>query len=111
MVVVLDPGGDPRPGLRPGREVLDAAQLELHGRVPRLDHRVIQRRPGPAHRLADGQPLACGPEQPRGVLAALVGVHDDPGYLPASHRHRHGQRAVGQLRVVMLRQGEPQYPA
>jgi hypothetical protein len=43
-VVVLDPGRDRGPGLRPGREVLQAPQLELEGRVPRLDDGVIQRR-------------------------------------------------------------------
>ena len=73
VVVVLDPGGDPGPGGRPGREVLHAPQLELHGRVPRLDHRVIQRRAGPAHRLGDAQPLAGLPEQPRGVLLGFKG--------------------------------------
>ena len=40
-VVVIDPGGDPGPGGRPGREVLDLPQPGLHGRVPRFDQRVI----------------------------------------------------------------------
>ena len=110
-VVLLDPGGDPGPGLRPGREVLEAPQLELHGGVPRLDDRVVQRRADPAHRLADAQPLARRPERGRGVLAALIGVHDHPGHVPAAHRHRHDQRGVGQLRVMMLGQGEPEHPA
>src|SRR6266700_4007381 len=79
VVVVLDPGRDPGPGDRPGREVLDAPQLEFQGRVPRFDDGVIQRRPGPAHRLGNRKPLAGGPEQARGVLAALVGVEDDAG--------------------------------
>ena len=46
VVVVLDPGRDPGPGR--GRGLLDAAQLELQGRVPRFDDRVVQRRAGPA---------------------------------------------------------------
>jgi hypothetical protein len=41
------------------------------------------------------------------VLAALVGAEDDAGHLPAAHRHRHDQRAVGQLHVMVLTQGEP----
>jgi hypothetical protein len=41
------------------------------------------------------------------ALAALIGVEDRAGHLPAAHRHRHGQRPVGQVRVVMLAQGEP----
>ena len=40
------------------------------------------------------------------VYSALIGVEDDAG-----HRHRHHQRAVGQLGVVMLAQREPQHPA
>src|SRR3712207_4592345 len=64
--------------------------------------------PGATHRLADAQPVAGGPYQPGGVLAALVGVQDDPGdrVPPAAHRDRHGQRRVGQPGVVMLAQGE-----
>ena len=34
---------------------------------------------------------------------ARLGKHDDPGHLPAADRRRHGQGAVSQLRVVMLR--------
>jgi hypothetical protein len=49
--------------------------------------------------------------RPAVYSAALIGVHDDAGHLPAAHRHRHGQRPVGQLRVVMLAQGEPHDPA
>jgi hypothetical protein len=71
VVVVLDPGRDPGPGRRLGRVVLDAPQLELQGGVPRLDDRVIQRRPGPAHGLGDGKPLAGSPEVGRGVLLRL----------------------------------------
>ena len=41
VVVFLDPGRDPGPGRRLGRVVLDAPQLELQGRVPRLDDRVV----------------------------------------------------------------------
>jgi hypothetical protein len=45
------------------------------------------------------------------ALAALVGVHDDAGHGTAAHRHRHHQRTVGQLRVVVLAQRESQHPA
>jgi hypothetical protein len=31
--------------------------------------------------------------------------------MAAAHRYGHGQRAVGQLRVVALAEGEPQHPA
>jgi hypothetical protein len=41
-VVVLDPGRDRGPGLRPGGEVLQRPQLELQGGVPRFDDRVIE---------------------------------------------------------------------
>ena len=37
---------------------------------------------GAAHRLADPQPLAGRAEGAPGVLAALVGVHGDPGTCP-----------------------------
>jgi len=40
--------------------------------------------------------------------AALVGVQDDTADLPAAYRRRHDQRAVGQLRVVVLAEREPQ---
>jgi hypothetical protein len=46
----------------------------------------------------------------RGVLAAAVGVQDHPGHLAAAHRHRHRQRPVSELRIVMLGQGEPHHP-
>lgn len=36
--------------------------------------------------------LAGLAEGPRGVLAALIGVHDDPGDVPAADRRRHRQR-------------------
>jgi len=49
--------------------------------------------------------------RPAVYSAALVGVHDDAGHLAAAHRHRHGQRPVGQLGVVMLAQREPEDPA
>jgi len=45
------------------------------------------------------------------ALAALIGVEDDAGHLPAAYRHRHHQRAVGQLGVVVLAQREPEHPA
>jgi len=35
---------------------------------------------------------------------------DDAGHGAAAHRHRHHQRAVDQLRVVVLAQREPQHP-
>jgi hypothetical protein len=41
-------------------------------------------------------------------LAALVGVHDDAADLPAAHCYCHDQRAVGQLRVVVPAEREPQ---
>jgi hypothetical protein len=34
--------------------------------------------------------------------AALVGVEHHAGHLAAAHRDRHGQRAVGQRRIVPL---------
>ena len=55
--------------------------------------------------------LARLPECFRGVFTALIGVQDDARYLSAAHRHGHGQRAVGQLRVMVLAQREPQHPA
>jgi hypothetical protein len=45
------------------------------------------------------------------VYFALVSMEDDAGHLPAAHRDRHGQRPVGQLRVVVLAEREPQHPA
>ena len=44
------------------------------------------------------------------VYSAAVGVHDDAGDLAAAHRHRHGQRAVGQSGVVVLAEREAEYP-
>ena len=73
-VVVLDPGGDLGPGRFLGGEVLDCAEFELQGGVPGFDDRVVQRGPGPAHRLGHAKALAGGLERPGGVLAALVGV-------------------------------------
>jgi D-arabinose 1-dehydrogenase-like Zn-dependent alcohol dehydrogenase len=37
-------------------------------------------------------------------------VHDDAGDPAAAHRHRHGQRAVGQSGVVVLAEREAEYP-
>jgi hypothetical protein len=48
VVVLLDPGGDPTVSVRLGGEVLELAELELHGGVPALDHGVIEGRAGPA---------------------------------------------------------------
>jgi hypothetical protein len=62
---------------------------------------------GPAHGLADPHPVTCPPEETRGVLAALIGRQDHAGDLAAADRGRHGQRPVGQLRVMMPGQGEP----
>ena len=101
----------PRPGPPPWWRTFPRAQLELQGGVPGLDHRVVQSRARPAHGLADAQPLAGLPEAARGVLAALVGVEDHAGHLAAAHGHRHGQRAVGQLRVVVLAERKPEDPA
>jgi hypothetical protein len=41
------------------------------------------------------------------VYSAAVGVHDDAGDLAAAHRHRHGQRAVGQSGVVVHASAKP----
>jgi putative transposase len=87
------------------------AMLRDAAAVLGLDHRVVQGRAGSAHRLADAHPLARLAEDPGGVLAAAVGVHDYAGDLAAPHCHRHRQRSVGQLRVVVLGQGEPQHSA
>src|SRR5436309_15251375 len=48
-VVVVDPGRDPGTGLGLGGEVLEAAKLEFQRGVPRLDDRVVQRRPWSPH--------------------------------------------------------------
>ena len=77
-VVFLDPGGDSCACLVLGGEVLELAQLELHGRVPALGHGIVQFWAGPAHRLFDPDPSAGGLEVLDGVFAALVGVHDHP---------------------------------
>jgi hypothetical protein len=45
------------------------------------------------------------------ALAALVGVEDHAGNGPAADCHRHGQRPVGQARVVMGAEREPDDPA
>jgi hypothetical protein len=42
VVVVLDPGGHPCPGLRPDGEVLAPPSLELQGWRPGLDARAVQ---------------------------------------------------------------------
>jgi hypothetical protein len=44
------------------------------------------------------------------ALAALVGVEHHPGHRPAADRHRHGQRPVGQRRVVMSAERVPEDP-
>src|SRR5690349_14430828 len=51
--------------------------------------------------------------RPAVYSAAPIRVQDDPAdrLRPAAHRHRHGQRGVGQLGVVMLTQREPDDPA
>jgi hypothetical protein len=88
--------------------VVDAPQFELDGRVPGLDHGVAA--PTRAcHELGDTKPLAGLPERPSRVFAALVGMEDDAGHAAAAHRHRHGQRAVSQLGVVVVADGEPDY--
>jgi hypothetical protein len=68
-----DPGDDPGPGLCPGGEVLQRAELEFQGGVPGLDDRIVQRRARPAHRLADTQPGAGLADQARGVQAPSCG--------------------------------------
>jgi hypothetical protein len=54
-------------------------------------------------------PVAGGPEDPGGVFAALVGVHDDPGdrVLAAADRDGHRQCGVGQFSVVVGVHREP----
>ena len=101
----------PRPARPPWWRTAQRPQLELQRRVPRLDDRVVQRRPGPAHRLGDLEPLARGPEAARGVLAALIGVEHHAGHRAAPDGHRHRQRAVGQRRVVTGAEREPDDPA
>ena len=68
--VVLDPGRDPSPGGSPGREGLDAPQLEFHGGVPRFDHRVVAA-PSPGRRMDWGMTAAAhaGPEGARYEMA------------------------------------------
>jgi hypothetical protein len=71
--------------------VLELAELELDRGVPGLDDRVVQRRANPAHRLGDPHPDTGRPEVVRGVLAALVGMHDHLAevVLAAADRDRH----------------------
>src|SRR5436305_11100671 len=45
------------------------------------------------------------------AFAALVGMQNHPGDLPAAHRHGHGEGAVGKVGVVVFGQGEPEHPA
>jgi len=45
------------------------------------------------------------------ALAALIGMQDDARHLAAAHCHGHCQRGAGQLRVLVIRQGEAEYPA
>jgi hypothetical protein len=89
------------------RERSSKVSVECHASITALS----RADPGPAHRLADLQARTGGAEQARGVLAAAVGVHDHAGYLASAHGHRHRQRPVGQLRVVVFRQREPHYPS
>jgi hypothetical protein len=62
VAVVLDPGRDRGPRLRPGGELALGPEFELERRVPGPGHGVIQRRALPAHRLGDPEPLARLPE-------------------------------------------------
>jgi hypothetical protein len=66
---------------------------------------------GRPHRLGDAEPLARLTDAARGVFAALVGVEHHAGNGPAPDGDRHGQRAVGQGRVVMGAEREPDDPA
>ena len=52
----------------------------------------------------------AAPEETRGVLAALIGMQDHAVNLAAANCRGHRQRPVGQLRVVMPGQGEPEDP-
>jgi len=67
VVVLLDPFRDPVAGLGLGGEVLEHAELELHGGVPALDDRVVERGPDPARGLGDPKPAAGGLVGSRGV--------------------------------------------
>jgi hypothetical protein len=66
---------------------LDAA-LELDGAVPRLGDRVVEGRAWPTSRLPDADALTGVAEQPRGVLAVLIGVEGDGWHMAAAHRDR-----------------------
>ena len=79
-VVVIDPGGNAGPGGRLGGEAFQRAQLEGQGGMPCLDHRVVQSRPGSAHRLADLQDKlgAAG----KHAMAEAAELAADLGYLP-----------------------------
>ena len=110
-VIVIDPGRDPGTSGGHGGKGFPGTQFEFQGGVPGLDRGVVQRGAGSAHGLADTQPRAGLPEGPGGVFAALVGMQNHPGDLPAAHRHGHGEGAVGQVGVVVFGQGEPEHPA
>ena len=74
-VVLVDPTGDRPTGLLPGSEVVAAQQFELDGGVERFRGRVVQRRPGAAHRLGHAGMSARVGEQLTGVFTALVGIN------------------------------------
>ncbi len=78
MVVLLDPRGHCDPGLGPGDDVLELAELKLQRGVAALDDRIVKCRAGPAHRLLDPYPTTGGPEVLGGVLASLVAVKRIP---------------------------------
>ncbi len=109
--VLVDPGRDPGTSDCLGSKGFPGTQLELQGGMPGLDRGVVQRGAGSAHGLTDTQPPTSLPEGPRGVLAALIGMQNDPSDLPTAHRHGHGEGSVGQVGVVVFGQGEPDHPA
>src|SRR3954447_17095142 len=113
VVVLLDPGRDSSASLLPGGEVLELAELELDGGVPALDDSIVESRAGPAHRLFDADAGTRGPEVLRGVLAALIGVHQHlgQGVFAAADRDGHLQGRLGEAGVVVLAHSEADDPA
>ena len=75
-----------------------------------IDDRVVQRRARPAHDWRMPSRWQAIRNRPR-CTRCLIGVHDHAGHGTAAHRHCHGQRAVGQVGVVVLAEGEPEDPA
>jgi hypothetical protein len=100
VVEAVDPAGDDPAGFVSGSELAAGEQLVFEGGEERLGGGVVQRRADPAHRLDHPEGAAGSAEEPRGVLAALVGVKDDPGDAATADGGGHPQRGHGQLGVV-----------